>query len=457
MISAIGLSLLLQYMFVDRQSLSVLFALAVMCVACVTPGYIYSTAAAVLGVLGVNYYFMWPYNAFNFTRTGYPVTFLLLFSASVLASNLMANYRQRALRAREEEYRTSALYHMTNELLSAEDEAGISRIIGRWVCQISGFSAQCLSEAEMAHPPEDMFLLPVTVRGKVSQCIAVEDGGKLKKDAGMRRFLLLVAAQYAMVIETQRILADHNRVALEMESERLRGNLLRAISHDLRTPLTSISGASSALIEADLPLAARTQLYEDIRENAQWLIRMVENLLSVTRIVDGTAAIKKTPEIVEEVVAQAVGQIRRRFPRQALTVAVPQQLLIAPMDATLIEQVLINLIENAIYHCGSAQPIELKVCANAEAAIFLVRDRGRGIDAPKVEALLAGHVAKEHSGGDSHRGMGLGLSICASIVRAHGGGISARNARSGGAIFRFSLPIEGLPQGSAGMEEGFEE
>lgn len=450
--SASIFSLLMHYMFEENTNVSVVFTLAVMVVACITPGYFYSTVASFLGVLGVNYFFMWPYLDFNFTRTGYPFTFVLLFLTSNITSTLMTSYRNQASRAQKNESRTDALFRMTNELLRTDENAEVSSVVANWIEDISGWPTYYINGNNVGKACEPgMVLLPVEVRGRQVGTFAVKAEEELADDEEMKHFLRLFAAQYAMVEEKQQIVADRNRVSLEMEAEKLRANLLRAISHDLRTPLTSILGATSALMDAGEGLTpkARNQLYADVRDNANWLIRMVENLLSVTRITRGAAAIHKTPELAEEMLAEAVGQIRRRFPGQALTVKAPEEVLIVPMDATLVEQVIINLIENAIYHAG-AGPVEVEASMGAEEAVFHVRDHGCGIDPGRMKRLFDGYMVQEEGATDSHRGMGLGLSICASIVRAHGGTILAENAPDGGAIFSFTLPLEGTPQGSSG-------
>ncbi len=447
MLAVMGLATLaslgLHYLFEENGNVSVIYTLAVMIVACVTPGYIYSIMASLLGVLGVNYFFMWPYLAFNFTRTGYPFTFILLFSISFITSSLMSTYRSQAEQARRNERRTHSLYCMTNELLSAQDVAQVTAIVERWVSRVSGYPTRFLPPG--AQPPEEpCFLMPLEAEGQVRGMLAVLDGGRLGADEATASFLRLFAAQWSLAAENLHLSSERNRVALEMESEKLRANLLRAVSHDLRTPLTSISGAASALIETGetLPFSARRQLYEDIRDSSQWLIRMVENLLSVTRFSQDAPSIKKTPEMAEEVLAQAVSHVRHRFPGQAIQSQAPQELLIVPMEATLIQQALINLMENAIYHSGAAGPIAVEVARCGDQAIFTVRDHGKGIDPARVERLFDGHIAQEEPPGDTRRGMGLGLSICASIVRAHGGSISAHNAPDGGAVFRFCLPLD---------------
>lgn len=236
-------------------------------------------------------------------------------------------------------------------------------------------------------------------------------------------------------------------LSLEAEREKTRSNLLRAVSHDLRTPLTSILGASSAIAENDdaLTKQERLKLLSEINEEALWLIRMVENLLTVTRI-DGEhsgAKINKTPEAAEELVAEAVFKFKKRFPEQEVSVKVPPELLMVPMDAMLIEQVIINLLENAVLHSECSKPIELVVAEAAGFAVFEVCDNGRGIDKELLPHIFNGHYRQEYeANGDSRRSMGIGLSVCNTIISAHGGVMTARNRLLGGAVFRFTLPLE---------------
>lgn len=432
-------SLLMNLFFARNGNISVIYTLAVMLVACVTPGYFYSAIASVLGVLGVNYFFMWPYLAFNFTQTGYPFTFALLFCTSFLTCSIMAAYRHQAERAQRSQRDTQALHTMTNQLLALREEETVTDVVSDWMERACGFPVQYFPQGQ--EPPATAFLLPVQVGGRAGGAFGVEDGGALAQRPQTAQLLRLFAAQWALVEENLLLARERNRAALEAETERLRSNLLRAISHDLRTPLTSISGAAGVLAESGETLRPqdRAQLSRDIRDNAQWLIRMVENLLSVTRITQGPTAIRKAPEMAEEVLAEAVGQIRRRFPGQALSVKAPAELLMVPMDATLIEQTLINLMENAIYHSQSQAPIQVELSQVGEDAVFTVRDHGKGIPPERLSRLFEGGPAEGN--GDARRGMGLGLSICASIVKAHGGEISGENLPEGGALFRFTLPL----------------
>src|ERR1035437_1503029 len=224
----------------------------------------------------------------------------------------------------------------------------------------------------------------------------------------------------------------------------MRSNLLRAISHDLRTPLTGILGASSTILEGGdlIDAQTRNKLISGIKEDSQWLIRMVENLLSVTRINEGTMNVTKSPEAVEEIVAESVARIRSRLPDHEITVRVPEDLLVVPMDGTLIEQVLINLIDNAIKHSGGGTKIHVEVKKDRDRAIFEVSDNGDGIPEQDIPYIFDGISSQGRRSSDSSRGTGIGLSICMSIIKAHNGTMEAENLKEGGALFRFTLPIE---------------
>jgi two-component system sensor histidine kinase KdpD len=253
----------------------------------------------------------------------------------------------------------------------------------------------------------------------------------------------MIASLVALALERQHLSDEQHQIMIETEKESMRSNLLRAISHDLRTPLTAISGASSAILENKYTMDEQThdKLISDIKEDSQWLIRMVENLLSVTRINEAAANVSKTPQAVEEIVSESVRRVRSKFEGCNIKVKVPDDLLLVPMDATLIEQVIINLLENAIKHSGQSTIIDLIVKKSGDSAIFEVIDNGEGIPPGELTTIFDGFTTGKNRSSDSSRGMGIGLSICRSIIKAHNGKIEAKNKTEGGAVFRFILPL----------------
>ena len=310
---------------------ALVFETAVLIVARYTNGYFYGVLSAVIGVVGVNYMFTYPYFELNFSISGYPLTFLVMLTVAVIVGTMTTQIKQQE---------------------------------------------------------------------------------KLK---------------------------------LEAEKEKMRGNLLRAVSHDLRTPLTSIIGATNAVIEneADFEPETRQKLLRDVHDEAQWLLGVVENLLTVTRIGDQPASLNKDLEAAEEIVIASVQKFRKRFDSIQVDVQIPDQLLMVPMDAILIQQVLINLMENAVIHGETTTQIGIDLTQEQNTAVFQVSDNGRGISREAMPKLFDGYFTHDdHNVISGRRNMGIGLSVCLAIIRAHGGTMTANNRPEGGAVFRFDLPME---------------
>lgn len=229
----------------------------------------------------------------------------------------------------------------------------------------------------------------------------------------------------------------------EMEAEKMRANLLRSVSHDLRTPLASILGASSVLMDADASANVnRDEMLRQINREAKWLIRVMENLLSVTRFSGGSVLLKKDTEVVEEIVGSSIVKFRRNNPTISISVTKPEEILLAPMDATLIEQVLLNLFENVVAHGENASHIEVTIARAGNHAVLSVEDDGVGFPDSLLKSVFDGRAMLLRSQPDGRRNMGIGLSVCRSIIRAHGGDITASNRARGGGCVKFWLPCE---------------
>ena len=237
----------------------------------------------------------------------------------------------------------------------------------------------------------------------------------------------------------------HEAIKAESEKERMRANLLRAVSHDLRTPLTTIYGSSTAILENRETLTQEQQhtMLLGIREDAQWLIRMVENLLSVTRIDSGKVKIAKTAIALDELMDSVLVKFQKRYPGQPLELDIPNEIMLIPMDPILIEQVIINILENAVEHAEGMTRLSLRVRQENDTAVFQITDDGCGIREDILSHIFTGtHAAEIEVADGQRRNAGIGLSVCATIIRAHGGEITAQNLPAGGACFRFSLELE---------------
>lgn len=475
----------LRVLDIGEQNIIMVYILAVLLISRMTVGYLYGVVSSFVSVLVFNFFFTVPYYTLQSIQAGYPITFFIMLLVALLTSALTVRIKTQARFAMERERRTEILYEITKRLLAAKSLETIVKVTIEYIVKLFnrtvifytedpengrkgypkryvhyGKDAGLLSESEKAVAywvfvnqkragagtdtlgGAKAYYFPVTSQRKVLGVIGISCEKRLL-NYDDRLFLQMITAQIAMALERQFLTYEQHQILVESEKEKMRSNLLRAISHDLRTPLTAILGASSVILEnsATLDEATQKKLVANIKDDSQWLIRMVENLLSVTRIHEGKMNVTKFPEAVEEIVAEAVSRIRKRFPDSKISVKVPNELLIVPMDGTLIAQVLINLLENAVKHSKNETDIEVNVKKLKNEAMIEVLDRGEGIAPENLPYLFESFVPSGKKSADSSRGMGIGLSICMSIIKAHQGKMSAENRKSGGAVFRFYLPL----------------
>ena len=261
-------------------------------------------------------------------------------------------------------------------------------------------------------------------------------------------FLTLLVISLVTCTMTTKI-KEQERTKAETEKERVRANLLRAISHDLRTPLTTIYGSCSAIIENydSLKKEQQIKLLGEIREDAEWLIRMMENLLSITKIGSKQVQVIKTPTVLEELIDDTLIKFHKRYPDQKVEVEIPEEFISIPMDPLLIVQVLMNLLENAVLHAKGMTRLIFRVRTVGSHAVFEIEDDGCGIAPELLDRLFEGYQERTEEPADGKRNnMSIGLSVCATIIRAHGGSIKAENRREGGARFSFSLEMEEMDE-----------
>lgn len=255
--------------------------------------------------------------------------------------------------------------------------------------------------------------------------------------------IMIAIAVFTSALTTK--IKQHEATKAESEKERMRANLLRAVSHDLRTPLTTIYASSTTLLEDSnvMTTEQKSKIVAGIKEDSEWLVRMVENLLSVTRIDSGQIKIIKSPIVLEELIDSVMLKFKKRYPSQKVKIELPDDMVIIPMDAILIEQVLINILENAVQHAKGMTTLILRVFTLGNRAVFEIVDNGCGINPKYLETLFTGYYTSENDVADSQKkNAGIGLSVCSSIIKAHGGNIKAENMKTGGAVFRFELDTE---------------
>lgn len=252
--------------------------------------------------------------------------------------------------------------------------------------------------------------------------------------------LIITAMASALTIRIK----QQEILQVETEKEMMRANLLRAVSHDLRTPLTTIYGSSSAIAEnKELSREQVLELAEGIREDSQWLMGMVENLLSVTKIDNGNLKLIKKPVVLEELVDSVLIRFKKRYPKQNIRVEIPDEFVMVSVDAVLIEQVTVNILENAVQHATGMTELLFRVFVKGEKAVFEIEDDGCGIPKERLANLFTGYFDSSDAPADRQkRNMGIGLSVCASIIKAHDGEIMAENKKDRGCVFRFILDLE---------------
>lgn len=255
--------------------------------------------------------------------------------------------------------------------------------------------------------------------------------------------VMLVISMMTSVLTTE--LKRQEKMRIETEKEKMRANLLRAISHDLRTPLTTIYGSSSVMVEnaEELSKEQMKELADDIREDSQWLIGMVENLLSVTKIDSGDVKLIKTSVVLEELIDSVLVRFKKRYPKQEIQMEIPDDFIVIPMDAVLMTQVIVNMLENAVQHAKGMKTLILRVTIVKDEAVFEIIDDGCGIPKERMDRIFTGYFETGDLPADNQkRNMGIGLSVCASVIKAHDGEITVENLKEGGCCFRFVLKME---------------
>jgi len=470
---------------IGTQSLLMVYMLSVLVISSITPTYIHGIMAALFCTFTFDFLVTEPRMNFSFT-IGAPITLFTMLVATFITSTLIIQMKSQAQLAMEREQRAQLLYEINQKLLAARDTAAIVSLSSDYLISHlkrsvifytrdlqpseDGAYVQAYQNADCSvfHTPKekknvhrifqktafesplstddepgpDVYYVSVSAKGNVLGVIGIDCRGQPISQTSLT-FVQMLAGQTALALELQYLADERSHILVDAEKEKMRGTLLRAISHDLRTPLTSILGASATILDQqDMPPETRSSLAAGIKEDAQWLIRVVENLLTVTRISQENAAVTKSVEAAEEVIAQAVAIVRKRFPDHFIHVHVPDELMLVPMDATLISQVLINLLENAVKNSppGSLVLVDLK--KQGAFATFEINDNGNGIPEALLDNLFEIHTSAEARAVDAAKGMGIGLSICKTIVQAHGGTIEGCNRKKGGAKFIFRLPLQ---------------
>ena len=477
------LSSLLGYLFsilgfTDANIITV-YILGVLLIAIFTESKICWVISSVVSVLIFNFLFTEPRFSFLAYGNGYPVTFIIMLTASLIIGGITEKLKVREHQATQTAYRTKILLDANRLIQKASEENEVLRVTAnqlkkllsrtvivfddkaqkvyvssnenstgalpfdceRIVLQATKNNVKEGKGTDIA-PECDYTFFPICKNGKNYGAIAIFVG-ETPIDSFDESIVGSVIGECAIAIDGIINAKEREYAAVLAKNEQLRANLLRSISHDLRTPLTSISGNASNLISNgnDIDDETKKQIYEDIYDDSLWLIDMVENLLAVTRLEEGRMNINLTTELVEDVIAEALKHIHTKSKKQKISVVQSDDLLLAKMDARLIVQVLINLLDNAIKYTPSDSHITITAKRNGETVCVSVADNGNGIEDEQKSRVFDMFYTGANKIADCRRSIGLGLSLCKSIINAHGGEITITDNVPHGAIFTFTLPV----------------
>ncbi len=450
---ASGISFGLHYMgFTDANVITV-YILAVLVTSVVTDSKLCWVISSAAGVLLFNFFFTTPKFSLMAYDKGYPVTFIVMLVASLVTGSIAARMKSHAKQSAQAAYRTKILLDTNQMLAKAKSADEIFEIAADQVKKLlscdtliyvgdESIRSIGIAVDNNIQKSDDCIYYPIRTNDTVYGAIGVVTGKAV--DAFENSILLSILGECALALESERNAREKEASAILAEQEKLRANLLRTISHDLRTPLTSISGNAGNLLANDeiFDTDTRRQIYTDIREDSEWLISLVENLLSVSRMGDGKSDIRMSAELVSDVIEEAVRRTEKNASAHKLTVKESDCILLAKMDARLIVQVLINLIDNAIKYTPSGSEIEISAAEKDNKIAITVADNGGGISddiKPRVFDMFYTGAEKI---ADSRRSLGLGLALCKSIVNAHGGEITVTDNEPHGTVFTFTLPKE---------------
>lgn len=470
----------------SEANIITVYILGVLVNSVVTKNRIYSLISSVVSVFIFNFLFTEPRYTFHAYDSGYPITFLVMFIAAMITSSLSIKLKNHARQAAQAAFRTKILFD-TNQLLqravgkdelisvtanqlvklldrniimypvqgdeletprifSVSDEpiseeltSDNERAVASWVLKNNkhaGATTDTLASAKCLY-------LSIRVNDHVYGVVGIVIADD-PLDAFENSIMLSILGESALAMENEKNAKEKEEAAIHARNEQLRANLLRAISHDLRTPLTSISGNASNLLTNGEALEDETKhrLYSDIYDDSMWLINLVENLLSVTRLEDGRMNLHISAELVEDVVAEALRHVNRKSVEHHITVEHKDELLLAKMDAKLIVQVVINIVDNAIKYTPPGSNIRIMTERQEDKAVIHIADDGPGIPDDVKPHIFDMFYSGANKVADSRRSLGLGLSLCKSIVTVHGGTLTVKDNQPQGTIFTFTLPAE---------------
>ena len=467
-----------------RYNIIMFYMLGVLLTALTTSGYSCGVLGSIASVALYNFFLTEPRLTFHAYDPGYQITFVLMLTSAIVTCTLTTRLKDQAKMSAQAAFRTKVLFDTSRLLQKAtnEDEilsltaAQLTKLLNRNLIvypEQDGSLGQgqifntveessrlrfdsapersaaewCFANKKRSGASTDYctdakgLYLAIRTGSGVFGVIGI-DLSERSMDAFENSVLLSILGECALAVENRRIALEKERATMQAQNEQLRANLLRTISHDLRTPLTSISGNASNLLSngETLDTETRNKICTDIFDDAQWLIGLVENLLSITRIEDGRMNLQISPQLMDEMIEEALHHVNRKSCEHTITTQYGDEILLVNVDARLIMQVVVNLVDNAIKYTPVGSVIQISAYRKDHQVVVEVADNGPGIpDRAKAQVFEMFYTGQSRIA-DSHRSLGLGLPLCRAILTAHGGTLTLRDNIPNGSVFSFALP-----------------
>ena len=461
-------------------NIALVYILAIFLTARYTKGYFYGILATILAFLSINYLFTAPYYSFKINDPSNIVTVAIMTFTATITSALTSKFKQAAHVAHEKEIESNALYQMISYLTEAKNSEELAATCVNVISEIfecpAGFILfsdkntndlsfiQRKNNADLIHRKidnplafkqafrycqdeyiagEEFYDYPVYSEEHLLAVLRIPCATAAELNRAQSQLLHSIVETISIVLDRFQSIEEQTHIKEEARQERYRSNLLRAISHDLRTPLSGILGTSEMIMDMSEETDPRFDLAKNIYDDAEWLRSLVENILSLTKVQEGQLQVKKQYEAIEEIIGAALAVHEKRMKGLRIKVDMPDKVIMVPMDARLITQVLVNLLDNATKYSSEGQEIKITVKEDEvnQMVEVAVLDEGPGIKEKALPFLFQMFYTADNHEKVAQKGVGLGLSICQSIIEAHNGHIKAENRPEGGARFSFTLPL----------------
>lgn len=450
-----SLSILLYQMGIGKENTLMIFLVGVLAITVLTKGYVYGFIASFASLIIFNYFFTEPIHSLVIIHAQDYMLVMFFLIASMITGTLSRKFQIQTQIAKNNERTSQLLYHISESFLNLSGVQSILKKGVDYIFEHSGYRCQVVLDNRLFDDSEcyfsnfiesyreSVYKIPIKAHSNQLGMLIIEDV-HLPLSHKDEMLIKSVVFQMALVLDREFIYSERERIKLAMTSERLKSTLLRSISHDIRTPLTGIIGASSLILDGyeTLDEATVKKLVMDINEQAAWLHNSVQNILDMTRIGEGNLILKKEFESIDDLFNQTIKHIPWLTNSNQLQVFIPDEIILVEMDGRLMVQVLVNLLDNAYKHSGSESIIRLNAHPEGDKLMIDVSDNGVGIDAHIKETLFDGAIKSSREIADGSHGVGLGLNICKTVIEAHGGKINVFDNLEGGTTFRIELKIE---------------